>query len=102
MGGICLIGPDPAANTSDRYRTLIRLPAYLDRGPAFVTARSQHLPSVVASAACCWGSRLFQTPDATSPRDAPNVAAGTGIAPSRSLSRSSGLVCFDPGLQAFV
>jgi hypothetical protein len=32
ISGIGPIDPDPEANTSDRYRTLTRLPAYLDRG----------------------------------------------------------------------
>ena len=32
MAGIGPIDPNPGANTSDRYRTLTRLPAYLDRG----------------------------------------------------------------------
>jgi hypothetical protein len=30
--GIGPVDPDPEANTSDRYRTVTRLPAYLDRG----------------------------------------------------------------------
>ena len=32
ISGIGPIDPDPEANTSDRYRTVTRLPAYLDRG----------------------------------------------------------------------
>jgi hypothetical protein len=78
------VDPNPEANTSDRYRTLTRLPACLDRGAAFVTARCQHLPPVVVSAACCWGSRLFQTPRRRSTTGtAPDAAAAQASAPRR-------------------
>jgi hypothetical protein len=62
LAGIGPIDPDPEANTSDRYRTLTGFRRTLTEGTAFVTVSYQHLPLVVVSAACCWQSRLFQTP----------------------------------------
>lgn len=84
--------PHPGANTSDRYRTLTPgLRRTLTEGTAFVTARCQHLPPVVDSAACCSGSPLFQTPRRHSTAGTlPDAAAARARFPADRLLDQSG------------